>query len=350
MTETGARTPRIIGWGITNGCNLSCRHCFTASGKRSRNEMTTAECRRVIDAMAAIGVSTIGWTGGEPLLRTDLEDLIDYARQKRIRSSITTNGILLDRERAVRLTEAGNRAIQISIDGSSPERNRLMRGATEEEYHTILEAIRTCKRLDIRVILATVLCRENLDDGPAMIKLATREGVDSIRFCGYAPIGRGKSKDIKKRFDLAQALPELLRFVEQAQEERTLIVDFDIGFGPTPPDYTFHKCVAGIETFYLGATGDVYPCTSLAYREFLVGNVREIPLEDIWNSSGMLKVSEFPLEDIQGHCCGCDNFGNCHGACRGAALSHTGDLKESFPLCLYRIAHGQYECQTDSRT
>lgn len=270
-----------------------------------------------------------------------IEDLIDYAKHKRIKSSVTTNGILLDEDRAVRLTEAGNRAVQISLDGSTPERNRMMRGATEEEYYTILAAIRTCKRLNNRVILATVLGRENLDDGPEMIKLATRERVAAIRFCGYAPIGRGKQSKIKKRLSLADTLPELLRFVEQAQEESTLIVDFDIGFGPTPPDYTFHKCVAGMETFYLEATGDVYPCTSLTSREFLVGNVRETPLEDIWNSSGMLKASEFPLDDIQGYCSGCDNFGNCHGACRGATLSHTRDLKASFPLCLYRIANEQ---------
>lgn len=71
MTEAATRTPRIIGWAITNRCNLTCPHCFTASGKRSHDEMTTAECRSMIDAMAGIGVSTIGWTGGEPLLRTD---------------------------------------------------------------------------------------------------------------------------------------------------------------------------------------------------------------------------------------------------------------------------------------
>jgi len=343
MTDPNGRTPRLVGWGITNRCNLTCPHCFTASGKRSHDEMTTAECRNIIDAMAGIGVSTIGWTGGEPLLRADLEDLIDYARQKRIKSSVTTNGILLDRERAVRLTEAGNRAVQISLDGSTPERNRMMRGATDEEYDTILEAIRTCKRLENRVILATVLGRENLDDGPEMIKLARREGVDSIRFCAYAPIGRGKQSKIKKRLYLGDALSELLRIVEQAQEESTLIVDFDIGFGPAPPDYTFHQCVAGIETFYLDATGDVYPCTSLTYREFLVGNVRETPLEEIWNSSAMLKASEYQRGDIQGYCSGCDNFVNCHGACRGATLSQVGDLKASFPLCLYRIANEQHK-------
>ena len=343
MTETIKRTPRIIGWGITNRCNLTCPHCFTASGKRSHGEMTTAECRSLIDAMAGIGVSTIGWTGGEPLLRTDLEELIDCARQKRIKSSVTSNGVLLDRERAIRLTEAGNRATQISLDGSTPERNRLMRGATDEEYHKILEAIRACKQLGNRVILATVLGRENLDDGPEMIKLAKREGVDSIRFCCYAPIGRGKHKKIKERLHLTDALPELLRFVEEAQQESTLIVDFDVGFGPTPPDYTFHKCVAGKETFYLDATGNVYPCTSLTFREFLVGNVREKSLEEIWNSPAMLKASEYPLDDIQGHCNGCDNFANCHAACRGATLTQTGELNASFPLCLYGIANKQYK-------
>src|SRR5512136_588465 len=148
VNDNSVGKPEIIGWEITNQCNLACKHCFTAAGKRAHGEMTTAECRTVIDAMANIGVVTIGWTGGEPLLRDDLEELIAYAAHKKIRSTVTTNAVLLDRNRAARLREAGNRAVQISIDGSTPERNRRMRGTTDEEFYRILDAIRFCKELN----------------------------------------------------------------------------------------------------------------------------------------------------------------------------------------------------------
>ena len=338
MSTTNGRAPEIIGWEITNQCNLTCKHCFTAAGKRAHGEMTTAECRAVIDSMAAIVVETIGWTGGEPLLRDDLEELIAYAAQKKIRSTITTNAVLLDRPRAARLKEAGNRAIQISIDGSTPERNRRMRGTTDAEFDKILDAIRFCREMKMRITLATVLGRENLDDAPAMLELAAREQVDLIRFCCYAPVGRGKRKDVQARFSFDSAVKELYQFIKLANAQDSVMVDWDVGFGPLPPDYTFHECVAGKETFYLKATGDIYPCTSLTYAQFLVGNVRQTPLEDLWQSPKMAGATDHSRDCIQGYCRTCDNLAACRGGCRGVVLAHTGDLTASFPNCLFRVA------------
>ncbi len=332
------RKPYIVGWEITSQCNLSCPHCFTASSKRPHDEMTNRECKKIIDTMAEMGVSIIGWTGGEPLLREDLEDLIDYARQKRIKSNITTNAVLLDYKRAWTLREAGNRAIQISLDGSTPEKNWRMRRTTVEQFYNIMNAIRLCKELNTQLYLATLLGYENLDDGFDMIELAKREGVDSIRFCGYTPVGRGKRKDIKKRLSFFDKLEELLIFVEKARSSDSIMTEFDVGFGPVPPEYAFHKCIAGVETFYLKGNGDVYPCTSLLHPKFRVGNIRERPLEEIWNSPEMQVMAAFPRNEIEGPCRACDNFENCLGACRGATFAHTGNLKASFPLCLYRFA------------
>jgi radical SAM protein with 4Fe4S-binding SPASM domain len=338
MTLPQERKPYIVGWEITSWCNLTCPHCYSAAARRPHNEMGTEECKEVIDSMQEIGVSFIGWTGGEPLLREDLEELIEYARRKGIKSNITTNAILLDSKRAKSLVKAGNRAIQISLDGSTPEKNAVMRRATEEEFYRIIEAMRICRSLNIRVYLAMLLGQENLDDGPEMIKLAKREGISSIRFCGYTPIGRGKGDKIKQRLCFSERLPELLRFVEKVQADNSIITEFDTGFGPAPPEYTFHKCIAGVETFYLKGNGDIYPCTALLNKRFLVGNLRERPLAEIWNSPEMTAIASFPREDIEGPCRTCDNFANCRGACRGTTYAHTGDLKASFPLCLYRVA------------
>lgn len=341
MSDTAGK-PEIIGWEITNQCNLTCKHCFTAAARRAYGEMTTSECRAVIDSMASIGVETIGWTGGEPLLREDLDDLIAYASQKKIRSTITTNAVLLDYNRAKSLKEAGNRAIQISIDGSTAERNRRMRGATDEQFEKILDAIRICRELKIRITLATVLGRENLDDAPNMLELAKREGVDLIRFCCYAPVGRGKRKDVRDRFEFDGSLKALYRFVQQAQAQDDVMVDWDVGFGPLPPDYTFHQCIAGKETFYLKATGDIYPCTSLTYSQFLVGNVRRTLLEELWQSAKMREASSLQTDGLEGYCRTCDNLAACRGGCRGVVLAHTGDVAASYPNCLFRIALEDY--------
>ncbi len=336
--QPAARTPAIIGWEITNQCNLACPHCFTAAGKKAHNELTTDECRRLVDAMAGIGVRMIGWTGGEPLLRPDLEELTRYAWDKGIKCNITTNGVLLDDARAASVIDAGIRTLQISLDGSTPERNHVMRRTTEEEFHRIIAGIRACRKRGARIFLASLLGEENLDDAPEMIKLACREEADAIRFCAYTPVGRGKHQSVKDRLLFTHRLAELFQFVDQVQAEGKIAVQFDVGFGPVPPEWTFHKCIAGMETFYLKANGDVYPCTALVEKRFVIGNVRQESLAEIWRKPEMTAMANFPRERIHGPCRTCDNFAACRGACRGTALFHLGDLFASFPTCLYNQA------------
>ncbi len=171
-----------------------------------------------------------------------------------------------------------------------------------------------------------------------MIKIAKREGLDTIRFCGFTPVGRGKGKDVKERLDFDERLDDLLTFIENTQRDPEIMSMYDPGFGLAPPGYSFHECVAGKETFYLKANGNVYSCTSLLHRDFVVGNINDRPLEEIWNDPAMEEVANRPRENIHGACRECDNFRRCHGACRGAAFAHTGDFYASFPVCLYQVA------------
>lgn len=336
MTTEGKRTPEIVGWEITRWCNLTCTHCFTAASRRPHDELTTSECKPIIDTLAELGTMMIGWTGGEPLLRNDLEELAEYAWSKGIRSNVTTNGLLLDRNRAERLISAGCHTIQISLDGSSADANGRIRGTNTEQFEQVLSAIRTAKSLGVKVVMASLVGRDNLEDARRMIEVGKREHVDAIRFCGFTPTGRGKRKDVKDRLLLADTTSELLDFVLFARNEAEIDIEFDVGFGPLPFDFGFHKCVAGIETLYLKANGDVYPCTALAHRQFLVGNIRTTPLKVLWGADDMTVLSRFPLDRIDSACRACDNFFGCHGACRGATLAHTGEITAAFPQCLYK--------------
>jgi radical SAM protein with 4Fe4S-binding SPASM domain len=306
--------------------------------KRPHDEMGTEECKKIIDDMARIGVGLIGWTGGEPLLRQDLEDLISYARKRGIKSNITTNAVLLDEDRVINLKAAGTTAIQISLDGSTPEANRRMRGTTDEEFDKIIGAVHHCQKHDVNLYLATLVGQENLDEARAMIEFAKSEGMDKIRLCGYTPIGRGKTDRIRERFEFNERLSDLFYFAKQLQKDASFLALFDPPFGPVPPSYRFHECIAGKETFYLKGNGDLYPCTTLLHRRFRVGNIRERSLEDLWNDPAMEEIANFPRETIEGPCRDCDNFSRCRGACRGVTFAHTGDLKASFPVCLYQFA------------
>ncbi len=330
--------PTMVGWEITRQCNLTCPHCFSAASRRPHNELTTAECHALIDQMAPLGVRTIGWTGGEPLLRDDLEELTAYAHGRGIDSGVTTNGVLLDERRAANLKASGCSAIQVSLDGSTPDKNYRMRRASAEDFHKIIAGIRICRRLGLKVYLAMLIGQENLDDAYDMVKLAKKEGIDEIRFCGYTPAGRGKWDEVKKRLTFTHRLADLAEFIEITQVDPSITALYDPGFGPVPPTYHFHTCTAGKETFYLKSNGDVYPCTSLLYEQYRVGNARRRSLEDLWNDPAMPVMAAYPRDQIEEPCRTCDSFDRCHGACLGAAYAYTGNINAALPICLYQLA------------
>lgn len=338
MHQLRKNGPPIVGWEITAQCNLSCPHCYSAAAKRPHDELTMEECRQTIEAMSRIGVGMIGWTGGEPLLCEELEELMIYAGERNIKSSITTNGVLLDEARILSLKKAGISSIQISIDGATPEVHHRMRLTTDEEFSKIIEAIHLSKKHNIKLFIATLVGQENLDDAREMIEMVRREGLERIRFCGFTPVGRGKGSKIKDRLAFNERMRDLYNFALEAQLDGMVMPMFDPPFGPVPPGFDFHECIAGKETFYLKSNGDVFPCTSLLNKEFRVGNIRQRPLEEIWNDPAIETIADFPREKIEGHCRDCDNFSRCRGACRGVTFAHTGNLTASFPVCLYRVA------------
>jgi len=177
------RKPEFVGWEITKRCNLRCPHCYSSSTASFGHQLSSSECLEVIDSLINLGTRIISWTGGEPLLREDLEALVSYAKNKGgIVSGFTTNALLLNQNRAKALKEAGIEHLQISLDGSTPERNSRMRHTTEDDFWKIIDAVRICKRLDIKMDLAMLLGEENFYDAADFLNLAQDEGVDSVRF------------------------------------------------------------------------------------------------------------------------------------------------------------------------
>jgi radical SAM protein with 4Fe4S-binding SPASM domain len=334
MGEPVSRKPRLVGWGITNRCNLSCPHCYSSSTKTPGEELTTGECFSILDSLAGLGTERIGWTGGEPLLRLDLESLVARGLERGIESGLTTNGIPMTARRAESLRKAGLKAIQISLDGSTSARNARIRGASAPDFDRVLRAIRLSQDAGFTVHMAMLVGRETLDDVRDYVDLASSMGVTSVRFCGFVPSGNGRRDDARGRLDLRGRLAELGALIEDLQERESPVVMFDPGFGPLPPDYDYHDCIAGMEFLYIAPSGDVYPCTSLLDERFRVGNLRRRSLEALWEDPAMTAVARYPKERITGACRECGMFERCHGACRGITYAYTGDMDASFPACI----------------
>lgn len=341
------RKPRLVGWGITNRCNLSCPHCYSSATKAFKEELTSEEGLAVIDDLAALGAERIGWTGGEPLLRRDLEQWIAAAAGHGIRSGITTNGTPLTAKRAESLRRAGLETVQISLDGSTAERNRRIRGASETDFRRVLRAVRLAREAGFGVHMAMLVGRETLDDVRPYLDLAAELGVVSVRFCGYVPWGRGIDTGCQDRLDLRGHLPELRALVEDLSTDECPQALFDPGFGPLPPYFDYHTCMAGVEMLYLGPEGNVYPCTALLDDRFTVGNVKQRSLPDIWDDPAMTEIAAYPRERITGPCRDCEAFERCGGGCRGVTHAYTGDLDASFPACLASAPASRAEARAE---
>lgn len=331
----------FIGWGITERCNLACPHCYSAAKKTADDELTTDECKAVIDQLANMRIGAIGWTGGEPLLRKDLEELMRYAAGLGLESGITTNGIPLTRRRVESIAAVGVKTLQISLDGSTPETNRYIREARLKDFDLVINGVKYSIELGIRVHLAMVLCRATLDDVKPYIALAQDLGVKSIRFCGFVPHGFGDQEAMREKMCLGDRLGDLAALVDELEQIESPDLVFDPGFGPLPPAYKFHQCVAGVRTFYICSDGSVYPCTALLDDRFKVGNVRERPVAEILNHPGTMEMANYDHDRIHGPCRECQYFRVCRGACRGAVYAHTGDIDASFPACLFRAGMGE---------
>ncbi len=250
MVKRRKGKPELVGWDSTQRCNLSFPHCYSSATRSPKNELATSECLRIVDSLIDLGTRIICWTGGEPLLRDDLEEIAFHAKSKgNITSGLTTNGILLNEKRAKSLKRAGIDIVQIGLDGSTPEKNRKMRRATEADFWKIIDGIRFCNELGMELDLAMLLGEENLADGPDFIKLTTDLGVKSMRFCGFVPAGRGAGERIKKRLLFSKKLPQLKRFVEQNMGRKEPLVMFDPAFGPLPRVTIFTSVFPGSAAF-----------------------------------------------------------------------------------------------------
>lgn len=329
---------------VTRRCNLKCPHCFTNAGRSLEDELSADEWRSLLDQIAGLNPQILGWSGGEPLLRTDFLDIFAYANQKHgLRATLVSNGLTLTPEILTSLKKNGLINLQISIDGASHAINSRIRGGTPETFNRILASLAYCREAGVPVALGVMPHPFNIDDIPNIISMAKAYCIDQIRFCPFVPFGRGQTEEIRNSYTLNHQQYEA--FLHQVDKIDNIRVMIDSVCGPTPPDFNFgcrlgDGCPAGIKLMYISANGEVFPCTALWDQTFKAGSIREKSLKQIYLSDEMRKVGNLSKAEITGPCRSCKNFRNCGGACRGTVYSLTGDLSASLPYCYYRTIGG----------
>jgi len=187
--QYGLDAPICLTWELTYACNLSCVHCLSSSGRRDPRELTTAECRAVIDELERMQVFYVNIGGGEPTVRPDFWELVDYATAHHVGVKFSTNGIKITPERARRLAASDYVDVQISLDGATAEVNDAIRGPGS--YATALRAMRNLARAGFGGFkISVVVTRQNAGQLDDFKTIADRFGAQ-LRLTRLRPSGRG---------------------------------------------------------------------------------------------------------------------------------------------------------------
>lgn len=328
--ERGLAAPICLTWELTYACNLACTHCLSSSGRRDPRELTTAECRAVVDELARMQVFYVNIGGGEPTVRPDFWDLTSYAVGNGVGVKFSTNGVKITPEAARRLAATDYVDVQISLDGATPEVNDPVRGAGS--YATAMRAIRNLADAGFAGFkISVVITRQNagqLDDFKA---IADRYGAQ-LRITRLRPSGRGAAV-WRELHPTAGQQRELYHWL-LAHGEQVLTGDsfFHLaGYGEALPG--LGMCGAGRVVCLIDPVGDVYACPFTIHENFLAGNVRgEGGFTRVWQESELFTSLRQPQSG--GACASCGAYDACRGGCMAAKFFTGLPLDGPDPECV----------------
>jgi MoaA/NifB/PqqE/SkfB family radical SAM enzyme len=281
-------TPMAVTIAVTDGCQMHCGHCSAAMGERGagpaagdRRPLALHELRRVVDESLGLGVGNMTFTGGEPLLRRDLEELVAAVDPRLAISQVFTNGLLLDEARARDLKCAGLHAVQISLDAADPAEHDRLRGVPGA-FAGVRDAVRAARQAGLLVGLSTYATNESVEAEtlPRLLRLAEEWGVQEVSVFDVIPTGRLHGRpDALLRPDARRALLRQAARHNRARDRRRPHVTTQSWTNSGRGFAWFIGCLAWNWQFHVNAYGDATPCD---FTPLSFGNVRDWPLAEIW--------------------------------------------------------------------
>jgi radical SAM protein with 4Fe4S-binding SPASM domain len=355
----------VVFWNVTRRCNLSCRHCYLDAGpnKAGDDELTTQEALGLIDDLSELGIPLLIVSGGEPLARDDIWELLPYARKKGISLALSSNGTLITPEIAGRLKESGVGYVGISLDGADRGTHEYLRNVPGC-FDAALAGLSYCRDSGIKTGVRFTATRENLGSVERMIGLSREIGTD--RFCVYwlVPSGRGRKMYEEGRLapeDSRQILESLYRSARETtpdtMEFLTVDAPQDIVYllerlkSEDPEEYAHALklldcqgagCSAGFRVASIDPAGNVFPCQFAQADRFRIGNIRDRRFGLLWNDPANTVLEEFrnKTSNLKGACGECSYMMICGGGCRVRAWYETGDFRAADPSCGIVIRSG----------
>jgi radical SAM protein with 4Fe4S-binding SPASM domain len=319
--------PLVLSWNVTLKCNLKCSHCYiNAKEKSLPDELSTDAAKMLIHQITEVSRPLLILSGGEPLLREDIFEIIRYGADRGLRMGMGSNGMLIDDEVTRRLEDARMGTVAISLDSSIPERHDEFRGVKGCWEHAI-NAIKSLKNSRIQVQVNCTVTPQNYDEVDDIMSLAEDLGVENFHLFFLVPTGRGT--------DIEDITPRMYEDMITSTLAKTTKYKLNIKPSCAPQFMRVAKqkgvdmsrwvrgCMAGLYYCRIYPSGEVTPCP---YMPLNLGNVRERSFRDIWFNSEVFKALR-DFDRLKGKCGVCEYRDVC-GGCRARAYGVSTDLMD----------------------
>lgn len=327
--------PYVISWNLTSRCNLRCAHCYIDASQAMPGELSTAEALRVLDEIAEVNSETLLiLTGGEPLMRPDLKELVARASGLGMTVVLGTNATHLTEDRARTLAECGLAGVGVSLDSLLASRHDEFRGVGGA-WEATLRGIDAARHAGIDVQIQMTLTRDNVHELPAVVRFSRETGARVVTVFFLVCTGRGQElvdltpeeyeRNLKWLAGVKhdgimirpRCAPTFRRVLAQANPD-SLLLKSDAG-----------RCMAAKNYCRITPDGKVTPCP---YMPLVAGDTREDSFGKIWEKAPLFESLRDP--SLQGRGGDCEYQELC-GGCRARAYAATGDPLAEDPWCTY---------------
>lgn len=340
IMERQAVKPRLIAFEVTHRCRFNCWHCRANAGLAGgEEELTTEQCKRILASVAQFNKCVIILTGGEPMERSDIYDIIRYGRRLGLRMVMGTCGYLIDDESITRLKEAGILTLSFSLDGASAETHDAVR-QTKGAFDSAVNAAEIARRAGVRFQINTTISKINVNEVGTIAELAEKLGAYCFNPFILVPTGRGKeiADEILEPVEYETVLNKLLKIKLESR------IQVRVTCGPQFARLCQQEkvkklsgspsgCMGGRGFGFISYRGDVQTC---GFLDISAGNLIEngFDFANIWLGSEFLKEIRNP-SGYKGKCRACEYIDIC-GGCRARAYAMTGDYLAADPVCNYK--------------
>lgn len=358
------RKLRLLFWESTIKCNLTCAHCRRVEDDEAADtDITTAQAKQLIDQLAEVGekqdfMPILVFSGGEPLCRDDIFELIVYAKETGLLCALATNGTLINSGIAQNIKDACIERVSVSLDGATSEVHNKLR-KLEGSFEAAVGGVKFLRECGVPFQINMTITRHNVHQLDDIFVLAENLGAVAVHLFMLVPVGCGEefaAEDMLSADEYEGVLERVAKkehsgrieikvtcgphYERVVREQKRTDAEESVGHPhanqcpgahPGPKHGSMSKgCLAGSGVLFVGHSGQVFPC---GYLPIDCGNVFETPLSEIWaDSADLAKMRD--TQQLKGKCGVCGYRAVC-GGCRARAFAATGDYMQAEPMCRY---------------